>query len=84
MIVMWCAVVLHARLAGLLRDRGLLIAALVGNIITSFSWFGVNLLGVGLHTYGFMEGAFKWLLIFVAFQLLVIALAYLRGVRNVS
>lgn len=24
---------------------------------TSLSWFSVNLLGVGLHTYGFMEGA---------------------------
>lgn len=77
MMVIWCAVVLHARLAGLLRDRGMLIAGLIGNIITAFSWFGVNLLGVGLHTYGFMEGAFKWLIAFVAFQALVIALAYL-------
>jgi hypothetical protein len=32
----------------LLRGRGMLIAAVVGNVITSFSWFGVNLLGVGL------------------------------------
>jgi len=78
MIVMWCAVVLHARLAGLLRDRGMLIAAIIGNIITAFSWFGVNLLGVGLHTYGFMEGAFKWLIVFIAFQALVIALACLK------
>ena len=78
MIVMWCAVVLHARLAGLIRDRGMLIAGLLGNIVTSFSWFGVNLLGIGLHTYGFMEGAFKWLLLFIAFQLLLIPLAF-RG-----
>jgi ABC-type transport system involved in cytochrome c biogenesis permease subunit len=78
MIVMWCAVVLHSRLAGLIRDRGMLIAALLGNIVTSFSWFGVNLLGIGLHTYGFMEGAFKWLLLFIASQLLLIPLAF-RG-----
>jgi ABC-type transport system involved in cytochrome c biogenesis permease subunit len=76
MIVIWCAVVLHARLAGLLRDRCLFVAAIVGNIITSFSWFGVNLLGVGLHSYGFMEGAFKWLIIFVGLQIVVIALAF--------
>jgi hypothetical protein len=75
---MWCAVVLHSRLVGLIRDRGMLIAALLGNIVTSFSWFGVNLLGIGLHTYGFMEGAFKWLLLFIASQLLLIPLAF-RG-----
>jgi hypothetical protein len=25
-------------------------------IITLFSWFGVNMLSVGLHTYGFIDG----------------------------
>src|SRR6185295_17410858 len=81
MIVMWCAVTLHAKLAGVIRDRGILLAALIGNIITSFSWFGVNLLGIGLHTYGFMEGAFKWLLLFIASQLLLITLACLPRFR---
>jgi ABC-type transport system involved in cytochrome c biogenesis permease subunit len=78
MIVLWCAVVLHARLAGVIRDRGMLIAALLGNVITSFSWFGVNLLGIGLHTYGFMEGAFKWLAVFITFQLLIVGLELAR------
>ena len=84
MIVMWCAVSLHAKLSGLIRDRGILLAALIGNIITSFSWFGVNLLGIGLHTYGFMEGAFKWLLLFIASQLLLITLACLPQFRSKS
>jgi endonuclease/exonuclease/phosphatase family metal-dependent hydrolase len=38
--------------------------AIVGNIITAFSWFGVNMLGIGLHSYGFMDAAFKWLMLF--------------------
>jgi hypothetical protein len=39
--------------------RGLMtIMALFGNIVTSFSWFGVNMLGVGLHSYGFMQRHF--------------------------
>ena len=30
------------------------------------SWFfGVNMLGIGLHSYGFTEAAFKWLVLFV-------------------
>jgi hypothetical protein len=49
--------------------------AIFGNIVTSFSWFGVNMLGIGLHSYGFMDAAFKWLVIFIVSQLFVIGLA---------
>jgi hypothetical protein len=51
--------------------------AVFGNIVTSFSWFGVNMLGIGLHSYGFMDAAFKWLMIFIGSQLLVIGLGLL-------
>jgi len=51
--------------------------AIFGNVITSFSWFGVNMLGIGLHSYGFMDAAFKWLMGFVGSQLLIIALGLL-------
>jgi len=52
-IVLWNALVLHARWDGLVKDRGLAVLAVIGNITTSWSWFGVNQLGVGLHNYGF-------------------------------
>jgi hypothetical protein len=48
-----------------------------GNIVTSFSWFGVNMLGIGLHSYGFMDAAFKWLMLFVGTQLVIIGLGLL-------
>ena len=51
--------------------------ALFGNVITSFSWFGVNMLGVGLHSYGFMQKAFPWLLGFMISQLVLITAASL-------
>ena len=51
--------------------------AIFGNIVTSFSWFGVNMLGVGLHSYGFMQKAFPWLLGFMISQLLLITAASL-------
>ena len=38
--------------------------AIVGNIVTAWSWFGVNMLGIGLHSYGFMDSAFYWLILF--------------------
>ncbi len=75
LIVLWCAMILHARWGGFIRQRGLMIMAIFGNVITSFSWFGVNMLGVGLHSYGFMEKAFPWLCGFVVSQLALMAVA---------
>jgi ABC-type transport system involved in cytochrome c biogenesis permease subunit len=77
LIVIWCAVMLHARWGGLVRERGLMAMAVFGNIVTAFSWFGVNMLGVGLHSYGFMEKAFWWLQAFNATQVALIILAML-------
>jgi ABC-type transport system involved in cytochrome c biogenesis permease subunit len=75
LIVLWNAAILHARWGGFMRERGLMVMAIIGNIVTSWSWFGVNMLGIGLHSYGFTEAAFRWLLIFVASQLAIILLA---------
>jgi ABC-type transport system involved in cytochrome c biogenesis permease subunit len=75
MIVIWNAIYLHARWGGLAKQRGLAALAVFGNIITAWSWFGVNMLGVGLHSYGFMDSAFPWLLAFAGSQLLCIAIA---------
>ncbi|HXB03021.1 MAG TPA: cytochrome c biogenesis protein CcsA [Opitutaceae bacterium] len=76
-IVLWNAVILHARWGGLVKQRGLMCLAVFGNIVTSWSWFGVNMLGVGLHSYGFTQATFWWLIGFVASQLAIIALANL-------
>lgn len=77
LIVLWVAIILHARWGGLIKARGLALMALFGNIVTSWSWFGTNMLGVGLHSYGFMDQAFWALAAFIASQLLLIALGAL-------
>jgi ABC-type transport system involved in cytochrome c biogenesis permease subunit len=74
LIVLWNATILHARWGGFVRERGLMIFAVIGNIVTSWSWFGVNMLGIGLHSYGFTDAAFHWLLIFVVSQVVIIML----------
>jgi ABC-type transport system involved in cytochrome c biogenesis permease subunit len=75
LIVLWNAAILHARWGGFMRERGLMIMAVIGNIVTSWSWFGVNMLGIGLHSYGFTRAAFCWLLLFVASQVAIILIA---------
>ena len=69
LIVLWNAIILHARWGGLVRQRGLMVMAVFGNVVTSWSWFGVNMLGIGLHSYGFMDSAFPWLIAFGVSQL---------------
>ena len=77
LIVLWNATILHARWGGLVRERGLMNLAVFGNIVTSFSWFGVNMLGIGLHSYGFTDAAFKWLILFIGSQVVIILLGLL-------
>ncbi len=77
LIVLWNALILHMRRAGFVRERGIMLMAVFGTIITSVSWFGVNMLGIGLHSYGFMDSAFWWLLAFSVSQLVLIALGAL-------
>jgi ABC-type transport system involved in cytochrome c biogenesis permease subunit len=76
-IVLWNAMILHMRWGGMIRERGLIVCVIGGNIVTSWSWFGVNMLGIGLHSYGFTDAAFKWLSLFVASQVMFILLGLL-------
>ncbi|MBK8870328.1 MAG: hypothetical protein IPN19_04585 [Elusimicrobia bacterium] len=48
-----------------------------GKHITALSWFGVNMLGIGLHSYGFMDKASLWLIVFCLSQAAVIGLGAL-------
>jgi ABC-type transport system involved in cytochrome c biogenesis permease subunit len=75
LIVIWNSILLHARWGGLVKLRGLACLAIFGNVVTAWSWFGVNMLGVGLHSYGFMDAAFWWLVAFILTQLAIIAVA---------
>lgn len=53
LIVVMNALILHARWGGMIKDRGMALLTLVGNMVTMWSWFGTNQLGIGLHAYGF-------------------------------
>jgi len=74
-IVIWNAIILHARWGGIAGPRGIMALAVFGNVVTSWSWFGTNMLGVGLHSYGFNDKGLLWLTAFVVSQLLIIALS---------
>lgn len=76
MIVIWNAIILHAKWSGMVRQKGLVALAIFGNVITAWSWFGVNLLGVGLHSYGFTDSGQFYLMLFSAVNILLMGLCY--------
>ncbi len=77
LIVLWSAVLFHARLAKWIKELGIALGSIVGVITVILAWFGVNLLGVGLHSYGFTSGIAATLGIFIAFECLFMAGAYI-------
>ena len=77
LIVLWNLIILHARWGRYMGARGLMAAAVFGNIVTSISFFGTNMLDIGLHSYGRSENGALRLWQFSLCQLAIIALALL-------
>jgi len=75
LILIWLAVLFHARLAGWIGHVGLAVGGIGATIAVVLAWFGVNLLGVGLHAYGFTSGAARGLLAFIIVELVFIAVS---------
>ena len=56
LIVLWQLMIIHMRLSGLAKPKEFALGMALNNIIVALAWFGVNLLQVGLHSYGFDDG----------------------------
>jgi hypothetical protein len=59
-------------LSGFIKDIGLAQTSVFGCVIVMLSWLGVNLLGVGLHSYGFTSGLAYALLTYAIIEILFI------------
>jgi ABC-type transport system involved in cytochrome c biogenesis permease subunit len=84
MVVLWCAFIVHCRALKIVGDRAVLALACIGNVIAAWAWFGVNMMGVGLHSYGFMDSGKFWLLLFIAVQSACAFLAMIPTAPNVE
>ncbi len=78
LIVLWLLWAQHGKLSHHLDRNGFLIVMAGINVIVALAWFGVNLLGVGLHSYGFISGIAGGLALFCMLEIALIAgLGYL-------
>ena len=57
LVVLWTAAALHSSRARIVRPSVTAGAAAALALVVMFSWLGVNLMGIGLHVYGFLSGA---------------------------
>lgn len=73
-VILWAMLLLHLRVGRLVDTHGFALLNCFNVIVTFLCWFGVNLLGVGLHSYGFQGGTAMWLALFVAVDVLLIVL----------
>jgi ABC-type transport system involved in cytochrome c biogenesis permease subunit len=68
--------ILHLRMGGYIRDFGLAVMSVANGTVVAFSWFGVNLLNVGLHTYGFTSGIALALNLYYGLSALIVLAAF--------
>lgn len=72
-VILWALLLLHLRAGKFVSPRGFALLNCFNIIVTFLCWFGVNLLGIGLHSYGFQRGSVIWLAAFILVDLIVIA-----------
>ena len=81
-VILWAMLLLHLWAGRLVSPRGFALLCAFSSIVTFLCWFGINLLGVGLHSYGFQGGTAMWLIGFVVVDTLAIVAIAKRGVRG--
>ncbi len=80
MLVLWLALTLHARRGGHVALAGFMNLAALAGLFLAWSWAGVNLMGVGLHSYGF-TGAGAWATLIYTILQGALVIAGLRAAR---
>ena len=76
LIVLWLVWLLHAKLSGHFDQLAMLAGHALLSIVVAVAWLGVNLLGVGLHSYGFAEGLMSGLGLFALAECLLVAFLF--------
>lgn len=78
LIVLWIIWIIHGRISGQFKETATLVGFAYLSVIVALSWFGVNLLSVGLHAYGFTDSAGWSLSIFFILETALISMLWYR------
>ena len=88
LIVLWLIWLLHGRISKHITETGFMVGSAFLSIVVVLAWFGVNLLSVGLHSYGFISGVATTLISFCSIEAILILgtwfIIYKKGQRDES
>lgn len=76
LLTLWLIWAMHARISRHFSADTLMIIIALTTVIVAAAWFGVNLLGVGLHSYGFTTAALTGFIAFCTIESLLALCAY--------
>jgi len=84
LIILWGSVVIHARKGRLIGPTLTSFGAIIGIIMVMLAWVGVNLLGIGLHSYGFTYSGLGLLAGISLFEIAFLTVAGILITKNRS
>lgn len=84
LIVLWLTLILHAKSSNFISEIIFCVGMVFNLIVLSLAWFGVNLLNVGLHSYGFIENIGLGLIIYISFECLILLFFLFFYKKNVN
>ncbi len=85
MIVLWSAIVFHAKIAKVINPLGVAVGCILALVVVMWAWFGVNLLSIGLHSYGFASGVAGGLIAYVIAEVVFISVSVIvLGRKNIK
>jgi ABC-type transport system involved in cytochrome c biogenesis permease subunit len=77
LIIMWLLWLIHAYRTRFIPPLWFAAGLALTTVFVAFAWFGVNMLGAGLHAYGFEQGRLLVLITFTLFELAFVSLVLL-------
>ncbi len=84
LIVLWCTILFHARVGEMIGPLEMAVGTVIGIIVVMWAWFGVNLLNVGLHSYGFTAGVAGTLILYVVCQIAFLVICVPMARKNLK
>ncbi|MCK6594322.1 MAG: cytochrome c biogenesis protein CcsA [Bacteriovoracaceae bacterium] len=79
LICLWLLWVAHAKISRHFKDLSYAFFVGLTSVIVILAWFGVNLLNVGLHSYGFSNDTAMSIAVFSSIELCVLTLLFIRA-----
>jgi ABC-type transport system involved in cytochrome c biogenesis permease subunit len=82
LIIVWGALLLHGHKGNIIKEKLLVCGTTFSSAIVLYTWIGVNLMGKGMHSYGFTNSGIYLLLGYLSFEVIFISIIFILKRRS--